>query len=686
MAFHSRDREWVECGEVELLRRLIALCSQLQSSLTLDAVAHVLAMALGETFGFRAAAVYLAEDDGELFHVHATVGDDPGHDCGFPQRPVPVRIWNELMLEAHRTGRSYYVDHRRHRWTAEQLHHLPPLDVGLSREGKWVAGSRLLVPLRDRAGELIGVLALHGCGYWSAPTPDLVNSLDIVAESAAVAIENAHRYERLERSAERLERQLTVYRTLLDLSMALLDTRDQGTLCSKASEKLKAIVSFDTGEMWLKEAAGDALVCVFTCGLHDAQLQDCRVPLDRGVLGWVLRHNEAQLVNDMARDPRTVHAPETPCGEAQASIIVPLRFGAEVMGVLCLNRHGGRVFSESDFEPVQLFADVAAIAIRNVGVYSELERRAVSDGLTGISNYRHFCEALASEVSRARRYGERFCLLMMDLDHFKRVNDTIGHQKGDDVLRAVTGVLRRCSRESDFLARYGGEEFVMILPNTGLSEAKTLAERIRVAVAEMEVDRVDLRVTISIGVAAFPDSAADADGVLGAADAALLRAKARGRNRVCVHCDGQDDLAVEIGGDLVELGSRFARFIGLSKAETQGLITALAVHETSTMWDEVAAILGAGGSQARSGEVRRCAVEALVYGNERWDGLGYPEGRRGSAIPRVARAFAVCRRYGVAAQGGLMDKTFREATAGELDPRMAQRFMAMLRAEKAVHN
>lgn len=311
-------------------------------------------------------------------------------------------------------------------------------------------------------------------------------------------------------------------------------------------------------------------MCVFTCGLHDAQLQDCRVPLDRGVLGWVLRHNEAQLVNDMARDPRTVHAPETPCGEAQASIIVPLRFGAEVMGVLCLNRHGGRVFSESDFEPVQLFADVAAIAIRNVGVYSELERRAVSDGLTGISNYRHFCEALASEVSRARRYGERFCLLMMDLDHFKRVNDTIGHQKGDDVLRAVTGVLRRCSRESDFLARYGGEEFVMILPNTGLSEAKTLAERIRVAVAEMEVDRVDLRVTISIGVAAFPDSAADADGVLGAADAALLRAKARGRNRVCVHCDGQDDLAVEIGGDLVELGSRFARFIGLSKAETQG--------------------------------------------------------------------------------------------------------------------
>ena len=139
-------------------------------------------------------------------------------------------------------------------------------------------------------------------------------------------------------------------------------------------------------------------------------------------------------------------------------------------------------------------------------------------------------------MRRAERYGETFCLLMMDLDHFKAVNDTIGHQKGDEVLRAVSDVLRACSRESDYLARYGGDEFAIILPRTLLDEARTLAERIRAAVADSGHDT--LRVTISIGVAAFPESAVDSDGVLGAADAALLLAKSHGRDRVCLLTEG----------------------------------------------------------------------------------------------------------------------------------------------------
>ena len=154
---------------------------------------------------------------------------------------------------------------------------------------------------------------------------------------------------------------------------------------------------------------------------------------------------------------------------------------------------------------------------------------------------------------------------------------------------------------------------------------------------------------MSIGVAAYPESAPDSDGVLGAADAALLRAKTRGRNRVCLYTDGQTSFAAELEGDLVALGRRFARFIGLDEAETAGLLTALAVHETGgAVQDEVQTILGSGkNGDAKPNEVRRSAVDALVYGNERWDGSGYPEGRRGSAIPRVARAFAVCRRYDV---------------------------------------
>jgi hypothetical protein len=193
---------------------------------------------------------------------------------------------------------------------------------------------------------------------------------------------------------------------------------------------------------------------------------------------------------------------------------------------------------------------------------------------------------------------------------------------------------------------------------------------------------------MSIGVAAYPESALDSDGVLGASDAALLRAKTRGRNRVCLYTEGQTSFAVDLEGDLVALGRRFAHFIGLDEAETAGLLTALAVHETGgAVQEEVQSILGSGkNGDAKPTEVRRSAVDALVYGNERWDGGGYPEGRRGSTIPRVARAFAVCRRYDVSAHNGFAIEDLRGVAAKELDPTMVQRFSAMLRAEQAEHN
>jgi hypothetical protein len=222
----------------------------------------------------------------------------------------------------------------------------------------------------------------------------------------------------------------------------------------------------------------------------------------------------------------------------------------------------------------------------------------------------------------------------------------------------------------------------MVLPQTALSEASTLAERVRSQVAEIDTGNAGVRVTMSIGVASFPDSARDHDGVLAAADAALLRAKARGRDRVCLAGEDTARLAAAIEGDLVDLGRRFAEALGLSEVETAGLITALAVFEVdAALTDDVQTILGGGGNGAGAAThaVRRQAIEALLYGSERWDGTGYPEGRRGSAIPRVARAFAVCREYRQAGLdlGGV--EQLRSAAARELDPGMVQRFVGMLR-------
>jgi diguanylate cyclase (GGDEF)-like protein len=160
----------------------------------------------------------------------------------------------------------------------------------------------------------------------------------------------------------------------------------------------------------------------------------------------------------------------------------------------------------------------------------ELERLSVTDGLTGLHNRRRLMESLADEVRRSERLKHNFALLMVDVDHFKKYNDTFGHPAGDAVLTRVAALLREATREVDDVARYGGEEFVVVLPETAMPEALEIAERIRARVAsEVFPGR---RVTISIGVAEYPTHGNTPDQVIAAADEALYEAKREGRDRV----------------------------------------------------------------------------------------------------------------------------------------------------------
>jgi diguanylate cyclase (GGDEF)-like protein len=160
----------------------------------------------------------------------------------------------------------------------------------------------------------------------------------------------------------------------------------------------------------------------------------------------------------------------------------------------------------------------------------ELERLSVTDGLTGLYNRRRLMETLSDEARRSQRLKHTFAVLMVDVDHFKKYNDTFGHQAGDAVLTKVAGLLREATREVDFVARYGGEEFLILLPETGMAEALDIAERIRTRIAaEVFQGR---HMTVSIGVSEFPLHGENADQVVGAADEALYEAKREGRDKV----------------------------------------------------------------------------------------------------------------------------------------------------------
>jgi diguanylate cyclase (GGDEF)-like protein len=207
----------------------------------------------------------------------------------------------------------------------------------------------------------------------------------------------------------------------------------------------------------------------------------------------------------------------------------------ETIGAISIARRGGDFTSEQR-DLLAYLTTQTAVSLENADLHRRIQRQAITDELTGLSNVRHFHELLDQEIERAQRFNNHIGLVMVDIDNFKQVNDTYGHPQGDLVLKEVARVLREQSRDIDYPARYGGEEMSVILPQTDLGGAAMLAERMREAIEELTVRRLDgdgvLKMTASFGVAALPGSATDKRYLIAVADEALYRAKRSGKNRV----------------------------------------------------------------------------------------------------------------------------------------------------------
>ncbi|MEV1145052.1 sensor domain-containing diguanylate cyclase, partial [Micromonospora sp. NPDC049799] len=210
---------------------------------------------------------------------------------------------------------------------------------------------------------------------------------------------------------------------------------------------------------------------------------------------------------------------------------------AGALGVLALyDRLGGDEFDDDDLITLRTFAGHAAVAVDNVRVHEEAQRLSLTDPLTGLWNYRYLRESIRREVERASRFGRMLSVLALDLDRFKTVNDTHGHTAGDTVLAEFARRIRGEIREVDLAFRQGGEEFVLLLPETDARGAVIVAERLGAVVrgTPITVDAhgtsLPVRVTVSIGIAVYPDHAGTGQEVLDAADDALYAAKAGGRD------------------------------------------------------------------------------------------------------------------------------------------------------------
>ncbi len=258
-------------------------------------------------------------------------------------------------------------------------------------------------------------------------------------------------------------------------------------------------------------------------GAQDADLVAVMDQAEREAFG-------ARRDEPVAVEAQSVHA---------IAVMVKARLGtqssARPIGIVSLARRD-RAFTAEEAGLLDYLTGQAVISIENADLHRTVQRQAITDELTGLSNVRQMHGALDREFERGRRFSTTVGFVLMDIDDFKQVNDTHGHQQGDSVLTEVAEVLRELSRDIDEPARYGGEEMAVVLPQTELDGAAQLAERMREAIEALRIPRLDgegdLRVTASFGVASVPSSASDKASLIAAADAALYRAKGAGKNRV----------------------------------------------------------------------------------------------------------------------------------------------------------
>jgi diguanylate cyclase (GGDEF)-like protein len=251
-----------------------------------------------------------------------------------------------------------------------------------------------------------------------------------------------------------------------------------------------------------------------------------------GLSGWVMRHRQSLILGDVQAQYQ-VYVEDGRYNDPRfhSWLAVPLIVYDEVVGVMSVQTEGRHAYTMDHLRVLTMIADQAAVAIEN----SRLYQLATVDGLTGLFVRRYFDQRLVEEWDRASRYGNAFTLGLFDLDNFKKLNDTHGHQTGDQVLRSAARAVRSNMRSFDLAARYGGEEFAFILPRTTLDEAATVAERIRrdVSGTALQTELGPVRITASIGLASFPaEGVTSAAELLSRADQALYEAKDSGKNRV----------------------------------------------------------------------------------------------------------------------------------------------------------
>ncbi len=401
-------------------------------------------------------------------------------------------------------------------------------------DGREPVGAFAGVPVFDGgdARHLRGVLCADRA---EAFTGDDIALLEGAADQVLRAIQSEHVFRSVERSKYEHER---FYHASALLCEALTVEQVMETAFSAASEIVEhdvaAVSLFDAEQKRHKVLAARVRPGAESV-VDPSSLIGLEYRPNNGLVSMVVKNKHYLPAGGELRDMSTpIFTKRAKIKGIQSLLVLPLMTADEAIGTFTLASQRPHHFRKDVREMLRVIANQVAVSIQNALMYRKMETMATTDGLTGLTNHRSFQERFENLVGRADRHGHKAAMLLCDVDHFKKVNDTYGHPIGDEVLRQVAAVLRNATRKIDIPARYGGEEFAVVLEETDLEGALRLADRIRKDVADLVIDsdQGTFQVTMSVGVSAFPDDSRDRAELIERADMALYHAKETGRNRV----------------------------------------------------------------------------------------------------------------------------------------------------------
>jgi diguanylate cyclase (GGDEF)-like protein len=483
--------------EYELLTEIGQAIS---SHLNQDEVVRTVQIELGQIFDTSNFYIAFQEEDEIHFELEIENG------TVLPKRSR--KLSNGFTEHVIRTGEPLLIEH-----DVEEMRARLGADFVPARPARSFCAVPILL-----GGKPVGVMAALSTERESQFEARDLEVMQTAAGQLGVAIENARLFTEEQRRARHLA-------FLNNISKMAISSEDAEQMMADIVREIQknfhydhigiGIMDYATKDIEIKAEAGTA-----------SQTLGRRIPVGSGVLGKVARTGVSALVQNAGPGQLAGVLPES-----RGVLCLPISYGETLLGVLNVESREENAFAPQDVLILNTLADLLATALHNSFVFQKLQQQSITDGLTGIKTRRFFWEALSSEWKRASRSGRPFSVVLVDLDKFKEVNDSLGHLEGDLVLARVGRLLEQKCRQSNVVARYGGDEFIILMPETGIEQSQVLAERLRLWLATDPMLE-EHHITGSFGVASFPVHGFSMEDLIRVADAGMYVAKHAGGNQV----------------------------------------------------------------------------------------------------------------------------------------------------------